>query len=890
MSTQPRRPRYDGLEKVTGAKVYARDLRPSDPQLSGWPTRLYHVLLLRAGRADAPFLDVTRADFPEALRPDELIDAGHLKKKGIVENTKFGRSWLVEKGARPEHRGQPIAILYYEDAQRLANARAWLRAGGSPARFGPAAAPVETDIRRIGAPLLGISQRDPDGPSYGSEHLVRIADEGNQDVFSYMKDGAHSPIRIAPGTPIDKRETLACNREARAHWDAIERLIAEEGWDSIDRSFSTSTVDPMFMEPEAGLAYWDERDPQHRALRLVIGTQSPSKDRENVARLFPTATLEGVRIELRACYPGGGFGGRDESSLAMYLALAAFFADRPVRIAFDRYEQFQVGIKRHAAVVRNRLAWDRQGNLQALISTTLMDGGGEANLTMPVVGLAVLHAAGPYRIPRTALEGFGVRTPGSPSGSMRGFGIPQVAFAIESMIDEVASRLHVDPIEYRLDRVLRVGDRDVTGMRLEHHLANRKICELAGAEDLWRRREERRLSCTGESGIARGVGFAMCMEAYGTTSDAAFAEVSLSRDGRIEVASSAVDMGQGPATAIREATVALFGRPADTVHTGESERFAALELQRKDEPVPPNGTPKIVNAMSASMTAFHKLQAVEEACRVLWDHGLRPAAEALAGCPIGEPAWEGGHLRAGDRRISWAELCAALHERRLVTSAMVHSYFQGRFASAEFTVADDTSRREIDALAVRFGDQGGYKHIARQNQRYPTGHETKTRRTLYASVGHLVGVEVHLRSGAVRVTDAVTILDAGRVHHPELLAGQVEGGLAMGIGMALLEELPPSPEGNDDTWNLHRYQVPRAGHMPLHSMRLVLVPFGEGDSVLAEGPVGETRRRQPRKGIAEATMSSVAPAIANAVAHATGIRVNRLPFTRTRVLEALGQR
>ena len=117
--------------------------------------------------------------------------------------------------------------------------------------------------------------------------------------------------------------------------------------------------------------------------------------------------------------PGGGFGGRDESSLAMYLALAAFFADRPVRIAFDRYEQFQVGIKRHAAVVRNRLAWDRQGNLQALISTTLMDGGGEANLTMPVVGLAVLHAAGPYRIPRTALEGFGVRTPGSPSGSMR---------------------------------------------------------------------------------------------------------------------------------------------------------------------------------------------------------------------------------------------------------------------------------------------------------------------------------------------------------------------------------------------------------------------------------------------------------------------------------------
>src|SRR5262245_1489165 len=287
------------------------------------------------------------------------------------------------------------------------------------------------------------------------------------------------------------------------------------------------------MEPEAGIAWWNR---EGNVLHLVVGTQSPGKDVANVKELWGAG--EKPEVLLTPCPPGGGFGGRDESSFPLYLALAARFAQGPVRLAFNRAEQFAAGIKRHASVVRNRLAYTPAGELQALQSEIGMDGGGELNLTIPVLQLAVLHAAGPYRIPRTALHGTASVSPAAPAGSMRGFGIPQVAFAIECMIDEVAAELGQDPIEFRKGRMLRTGDRDVTGMRLEHTLGNQALCDLALEQPLWRERhrEKRRRD---RAGVAYGVGFAGCMEAYGTSLDAGFGGVELAPDGTLLVCSSA---------------------------------------------------------------------------------------------------------------------------------------------------------------------------------------------------------------------------------------------------------------------------------------------------------------------------------------------------------------
>ncbi len=876
--------RVDGLPKVRGEKVYARDFRAKD--MPGWGDRMRHALLVRAGRAGDVLKSVDASLFPAECRPPKLVTAAHLADMRIAQGDAkkfFGSYWLTPSGHAPEHAGQPVAIALFDEPDALRDAVAWMRGGGSPIVFGDREArPAENDVRRLVDPLLALVEREQLDQPYTSTSLIRLAGSP-EDEFSYVKNNFHDPFRVSghENPEVLKPRALAVNRLARDTWQRIERAIADEGWTVLERTFFTPTHDPMFMEPEAGIGRWSDTE---KTLEIMVGTQSPGKDRSSLVELLRNSLFAVVpwKLKLLPRPPGGGFGGRDGSGFAMYLALAALFSDVPVRLAYDRFDQFRCGIKRHAAVVRNRLAYDSNGVIQALISTITMDGGGELNLTKAVVGLAAVHAAGPYRIPRTVINSFGVRTTGAPAGSMRGFGIPQVTLAIDCMVDEIAARVGQDPIRYRLTHLLEQNERDVTGMVLSHHLVNRKIAEAALVEPLWKEREARKLQRDRPGDIAYGVGFAMCMQAYGTTKDAALAEVSLAPDGRITVYSCAVDMGQGAATAAALATRDLLGRPADGAELAEDERFDALGLEHENSQSP-FFSPQRVNAMSASMTAFHQVHAIREACQVLWDHALAPAAMALTGAASAQPTWENGALRVGDHLVTLAQLAANAHAQGLITSAMVHTFYQHTFASAEFALGGPPVRRHIDALAVRKGADAAYERIPRHDVIFPSKDVERFRRTLYASAGHLIAVEVHLRSGVVRVCDAVTILDAGKVHHAPLLEGQVEGGLAMGIGMALLEEMPPAPEGNDEHWNLHRYQVARARHMPLASMQLRLIEFPDDASILSEGPIVQ------KKGVAEATLTTVAPAIVNAVAHATGLRMNRVPLTPQRILEAKGQ-
>jgi CO/xanthine dehydrogenase Mo-binding subunit len=874
--------RIDGLPKVLGEKVYARDMRASD--LAGWPPDTHHALLVRAGVADRSVTFDSGAVNRLPTPPLRTVTAADLAAEVIrpaTEKGSFASSWFVPDGDTPEHAAQPVALLIFDSPRALRDAQEWMGIeGNSLLRFGQSSGTTkEQDIRRLLDPLIAFRQRDP-AKAYDSVHYVRIA--GNkEDVFSHIKNGRHDPTAVGPEvTNPSVRKVNRCAMKAR---DLIERTVAKAGWKVIDRNYSTQTTDPMFMEPEAGLGWWDRK---RKELHLVVGTQSPKDDRADTAYIFNQSgcPLHDVQVKLKACYPGGGFGGRDKSSFPLYLAIAAAFSEGPVRLSFDRYEQFLCGIKRHACAVQAKLAYDEAGTPQALQTTFHMDGGGEANLTVAVVGLAALHAAGPYRIPRTAISARGIRTTGAPAGSMRGFGIPQAAFAIECLMDEVAGNRGDDPIEYRMKHSLRQGDRDVTGMVLDHHLANVRLCEIASKEPLWVNRKLEKATRDREGLISYGVGFACCMEAYGTSEDAILCEVLLQSDGSILVRSSSVDMGQGSATSIAVETASILGRAADQVMMGESEAFEFLKMEvgrPESNPANPKLTPKLVNSSSASVTAFHHLHAVDEACQVVFDHGILPAAKALWGNLPPETSWKNGALIAkGHEPLSLAALAEKAHASGFVVGAMVHTYFKNEFATCSFDIGGKKVKRAIDALAITSGGSADRTIKDRLEAVFPPASVKDYRRTLYASAGHLVAVQVHLPTGRVKVLNAVTILDAGDVHHEALLAGQVEGGFAMGLGYALLEDLPPAPLGIDGSWNLHRYQVPRAKHIPLDNLALRLVPL-EQDAVIAGGPLLR------KKGIAEATMTTVAPAIVNAVAHATGVRINSLPVTPAKILESL---
>jgi CO/xanthine dehydrogenase Mo-binding subunit len=901
--------RVEGWDKVLGEPIFARDFLhfEGSKKHKPWARTKYQALLIQAEHADRKCVfdreEVDRAveekavlERPRVITASDLIDAG-IEPLERNEVPIFGHNWLVPDDSVAEHIGQPVAILLFKSPSDLRAFQRWVKEHhGRPVRYdrppaepngNPIDDPVE-DVRGLLDPLLFAVQKGHDpARDYGSTHCVRIA----PDRGSFWT--------INPG--MEAAEKRAIDLELFESVHTVERAIAENtaadgpGWRVIRRVFSTQVTDPMFLEPEAGLAWWDRRA---NVLRLLLGTQSPHGDCADILTVFNKAKLKGLseaKIELIACYPGGAFGGRDVSSFPMYLALAAVFAkDGPVRLCYDRFEQFQVGIKRHASAVESVLGYsvdgpgDRKVTLEAFRSIIYLDGGSEMNLTRPVVTLAALHAAGPYRIPRTVISAFGVRTGGAPAGSKRGFGIPQVTFAIESMIDEIADLARVDPIELRLDNVLRQGDSDVAGFPLGYPLANEAICKEALKHQLWTERNERKqnreesLNAPGtERLLSYGVGFACCMEAFGTTRDGVCAAVELTDDGQIIVTTPAVDMGQGSATALALVAAQALdvrqqfveGQQRIQVDIGATKAFESLRLREVGEAREDSQgeTPRLINSSSASMTSFHHLHAVEQACGILRKFSIKPAAQRLRGQGLDSPSLE--------------EVAHRAHVDRLPVGVMVHTYFQGEYARASFTIEGIPSPCKVDAVALR-RPGGRYTRQPRAEVWYPREPMGKYPRSLYASVGHIVGVEVQHHTGRVRVIEAVTLLDAGEVHHEDLVRGQVEGGFAMGIGYALMEWLPPAPRGVDGSWNLDRYKVPKPRDMPFEDLKK-----GRMDVVfvdpLRDHPHSDVSRLPRRKGIAEATMTTVAPAISNAVAHATGLRFNSLPITEKRLRHQL---
>ena len=251
-------------------------------------------------------------------------------------------------------------------------------------------------------------------------------------------------------------------------------------------SYTTQVLDPMFMEPESGLA-WLEPGAAGGTLHLVLGTQSTNGDIATTLGLFADrdCPIRLAKVVLNACYPGGGFGGRDTSAFPVLLALAAAYADGPVRIANDRFEQFASGLKQLGSVIEQRLAVNSAGRFQAIASRMSLQAGGANNYSQWVAELAAFTGGGGYRFDKVMIDAAAVPSAGVVAGSMRGFGGPQAFYAIECLVDEVAQALELDAIELRQRNVLLTGDRTVTGAPLIHDMRLAEICERARGHPLW---------------------------------------------------------------------------------------------------------------------------------------------------------------------------------------------------------------------------------------------------------------------------------------------------------------------------------------------------------------------------------------------------------------------
>ncbi|HKH27072.1 MAG TPA: molybdopterin cofactor-binding domain-containing protein, partial [Sphingomicrobium sp.] len=467
--------RIDGPAKVTGAKLYASDFRAGD--LPGWPSTTAHALLIRAADAAHVFTGIDLSRLPEAIRPSLVVMASDLKEAGIRVPPFYEDDLLCAVGQTPLYLGQPLAMLIFERFDVFDQARLALR-----------------DMPHV---TYGAETGPLHRPPYGSYRFVRVAGDrpDGPDVYSALQEGWIVPRRFRENdAPVWMAAGQQGEAGARATFHA-ERIreelsAARSDWLVLDRSFETQSIDPMFLEPEAGLGWYNAGS---KGLELVIGVQSPQEALESLAYSLGEvrAELKPEHIHTHFAYVGGGFGGRDHTPFPLYVALAAMFLpNRPVRLANNRYEQFQSGIKRHAYQFRSRIGVDRTtGRIQAYASDQVLDGGGSANYSASVAAVGAAGSIGIYDIPKVDVATTAIHSRGVPAGSMRGYGTNQTMTALEVLIDEAARELSIGPIEFRRRNALPTGGRTMVGNPLAGVTRTVEVLDRLEAHAIWRDRE-----------------------------------------------------------------------------------------------------------------------------------------------------------------------------------------------------------------------------------------------------------------------------------------------------------------------------------------------------------------------------------------------------------------
>ena len=587
--------------------------------------------------------------------------------------------------------------------------------------------------------------------------------------------------------------------------------------------FETPFVEHAYIEPEAGYARrvkGDQRsnqggDPGDDRIEVVASTQTPYMDRDEVANVLGIAP-ERVRIRPSAC--GGGFGGKLDQSVQPLVALAAWVLGVPVRCTWTRPESMAASTKRHPARIRARAVADAGGRLVAYEFDGDFDTGAYASWGPTVAGRVPVHCMGPYRVPNVRADARAILTNAPPSGAFRGFGVPQAAVAHESLVDELAVALDTDPLEFRHRNALRAGDRTATGQRLEAS-AGLVAC-LDALRPRWRalREEAGTFNATAAARGAprrRGAGIACMWYGCGNTSmsNPSSMRVTLSRDGRMLFRNGAQDIGQGSSTIMLQIVAEALGLP----------------MARIDMVVSDTDLTEDAGKSSASRQTFVSGRAAQLA-------GADLRARMLALVNAGADA--ALRLDGDTLRITGGD-------------GVEHAVALGRLPVIEGEDIVLEGRGRFDPPSTPLDENG-------QGTPYAT----------YGFAAQIAVVEVDLELGTVIPRRIVAAHDVGAAVNPTLVEGQIEGGIAQGIGLALMEEYIPGR-----TENFHDYLFPTIGDVP------------EIECLLVEDP--EPLGPWGAKGIGEPALIPTAPAILNAVHHAAGVRLRRLPILPHRVREAL---
>ncbi len=589
----------------------------------------------------------------------------------------------------------------------------------------------------------------------------------------------------------------------------VRRGAAEDALKSaahvVARNVVTGAVEHAYLEPEAGAA-WMEGD----VLNLRACTQAPMLDRDAVADVLG---LPAERVRIRPAATGGGFGGKLDLSVQPLIGLVTLMTGRPSTMVFSRQESMCASTKRHPAAMVARIGADKDGQLVGMTFEGDFDTGAYSSWGPTVAVRVPVHASGPYGMPNYLATARAVHTNGPVSGAFRGFGVPQAAIVQETLFDELADAVGMDRLAFRRKNALRDGAPTVCGQRLEG--VGIDAC-FAALQPKW----EAALGAvavanktTDGAKVRRGVGLAGCWYGCGNTGlpNPSTVRIGLTQDGRLCLHQGAMDIGQGANTVIAQMAADAVGLPVHQFEILDGDTFVTPDCGK---------------------TSASRQTVVTGKAAVLSGRSLR--TQILARCNLGPNA----EIALKDDVVtvsSGSEACAILLSDLAVNA-------DGYVLMGEETYDPPTTALDENGQGVPYA--------------------------VYGYAAQMAEVEVDLTFGTVRVTKIVAAHDVGRAINPLLAEGQIEGGIAQGLGMALMEEYLPG-----HTENLHDYLIPTTGDMPHIDTILIEQPD-------PEGPMGA-------KGLGEHALIPTAPAILNAIRHAIGAPVDHLPARPDRVLAAV---
>lgn len=371
---------------------------------------------------------------------------------------------------------------------------------------------------------------------------------------------------------LDMEQALQAG-EVMAHWKIRrgEASVAMTRADLlvVEGTYRTPYQEHAYIEPNGMVAM-----PDSAGGILVFGSlQCPSY----VQRAVATALgCDLNRVRVVQTVTGGGFGGKEDapSAVGAHAALLARATGRPVRLVLSREEDMAVTSKRHPARIQGRIGATPDGHLFSAEVDYLLDGGAYATLSPVVLFRGTVHACGPYRVPNVKVDARAVRTHKVPCGAFRGFGEPQVVFAWESLMDALAERLSIDPLELRRRNALNVGDETITGQKLTTSVGFREVLDKVAESSDWDRK--RVIFARDQGTVRRGIGVAAChygvgLGAMGKHMNPAGASIMVSSDGGVTVAVGTTEVGQGMITVLSQIAAEALGCPVDLVRVVEAD-------------------------------------------------------------------------------------------------------------------------------------------------------------------------------------------------------------------------------------------------------------------------------------------------------------------------------